>query len=91
MNTLHSLALVSALTMLVGCSSTPKQEIVYTNSQIVEWKALKLKECRDQSVMITLTTYDMRMSSGEVMTDDEVKELQKWLADQCAIYYKLDV
>ena len=96
MNTLHSLILLCALTIIVGtttgCStSTQKYDIVYTNDSVVKWKNLKLEECRDQSIIITLTTYDMRLQSGEVMSEGQVVELQKWLMWKCLSYYKLDI
>ena len=75
----------------VGCSTAPKHSIIYTNDSVVKWKDAKLRECHEQSVLITLTTYDVRVQSGEVMTEEQVVELQKWLMWQCLSYYKLDI
>lgn len=91
MNTVSRfLILVSALN-IVGCSSIPKQEVIYTNDWQEEWKTLKLKECYEQSVLITLTTFEMRQQVGEIMTEGQVKDLQGWLMSQCIRFYKLDI
>lgn len=91
MNTLHSLVLLCALTIIVGCTSKQKYNIVYTNDSVVEWKELKLKECNEQSVLITLTSFEMRQAQGGLMTREQVNELQKWLMDSCVRFYKLDI
>lgn len=86
---LHSLILFSALTV-VGCSSqSAKQEVIYTSSSENEWKILKLKECKEQSIIITLASFESRQSIGDVITEEQVMELQKWLMDRCARFYKL--
>lgn len=87
---LHSLILFSALTV-VGCSSSPKQEVIYTSSSENEWKILKLKECKEQSIIITLASFESRQSIGDVMTEEQVMDLQKWLMDRCARFYKLAI
>ena len=76
---------------ITGCTTQSKHNIVYTNDSVVEWKHLKLKECEEQSILITLTTYDHRISNGEGMTEEDEVELQKWLVDSCDRFYKLDV
>lgn len=76
---------------IVGCTTPPKHNIVYTNDSVVEWRKLKLTECADQSIMITLSVFDTRQQSGQGMTKEEVIVLQKWLSDECAKFYKLDI
>ena len=88
---LQFLILVCTLTIIVGCSSAPKHEIIYTSSWQNDWKIAKLKECHEQSILITLTTYEVRQQAGEVMTEEAVVELQGWLAGKCSQYYKLDI
>jgi hypothetical protein len=90
-NTSSCFIIICLFLSITGCTTQPRYSIVYTNDSVVEWKSLKLAECRDQSIIITLTTFDMRLQSGEVMTEGQVIGLQKWLVDQCAMYYKLSI
>lgn len=91
MNTSSCFIIICLLLSITGCTTQPKYDIVYTNESVVKWKTLKLKECEEQSVLITLTTYGHRISKGESMTEQDVVELQKWLMDSCVRFYRLDV
>lgn len=85
-----SLLLLTAL--LAACSSQQKQEIYYGNGYMwQEYIDQRLKQCYDESAMLTLMMFEADSVSKEprLKTQEDVEKLERMLKDSCANYYKI--